>query len=138
MRVLALILSGVLCVAYGQLISPQQPADCRKNPCSQGCPQPPGNRLLKSLDLLTPQDINDILVDRTKVEFYMECVLELAEGTCDATGAAMKEGLREWANTKKICNRCSPCQSRKLGHIINQLQRRYKVHYDAVQAKYQG
>jgi len=127
MRV-AIILGTLLCVAYGQ-------TSCKKNPCDAGCPQSVGNRLLSSLDSLSPSDINDILVDPARVDFYMSCVLEV--GACDKTGGAMKEGLREWANTKQICRGCSACQTRKVAHIISVLQKRYKKYYDAVLVKYQ-
>ncbi|CAL4075931.1 unnamed protein product [Meganyctiphanes norvegica] len=123
------ILAAVLCVAYGQ-------SDCKKDPCSGGCPQPAGNRLLASLDALSPKEINDILVDPARVDFYMQCVLET--GACDNTGGAMKEGLREWANTKQICRGCNACQTRKIAHIVSVLQKRYKKYYDAVLNKYQA
>jgi len=126
---IAIIFSALLCVVYGQA------SDCRKNPCNEGCPQPPGNRLLGSLNQLTPAEINDILVDPSSVDFYMACVLEV--GACDSTGSGMKEGLREWANTKQICRGCNACQTRKVAHIISILQKRYKKHYNAILTKYQ-
>merc|ERR1712106_268195 len=127
----------LLCCVMG-VVYCQNAQNCKKSPCNAACQQPRGNQFLGGLDALSPNDINNILLAPARTDFYMDCVLETGSGRCDRTGASFKEALRDWANSKQICRACNPCQTQKVAHIINQLQRRYKGYYDAILKKYGG
>jgi len=127
----------LLCTLLGVVYCQGNQRDfCRKNPCDNRCPQISKNPLLGGLDSLSPKDINNILAAPARVDFYMDCVMVRAR--CDNTGSSFKESLVDWANSKQICRGCNPCQTKKVAHVINQLQRRYKHHYDDVIGKYGG